>query len=150
MMVPVLVNTDPLDAGKLLSDFTSANCEAGAIVSCVGQVRAEGGDVNRLHLQSYEPLTTAGILDEINAVRARFDLVDLIVRHRIGDIAAGETIVFVAAASAHRRAAFEAADSLMDALKTRAVFWKREDGPDGPKWIEPRAQDYTDAKRWIS
>jgi molybdopterin synthase catalytic subunit len=60
----------------------------------------------------------------------------------------GEAIVFVAAAAAHRRTAFDAADFLMDQLKTRAPLWKREDGPDGRRWIEPRPADHADAARW--
>ena len=79
---------------------------------------------------------------------ARFDVSDLLVVHRCGDVAAGEAIVFVAASSPHRRAAFLAADYLMDRLKTDAAFWKREDGVDGSRWIEPTGQDQADRKRW--
>ena len=70
------------------------------------------------------------------------------VQHRVGEMKAGDTIVFVATASAHRRAAFEAADFLMDYLKTKAVFWKREKTDLGDAWIEPRDADYADAERW--
>ena len=68
--------------------------------------------------------------------------------HRVGEILPGETIVFVATASTHRRAAFEAADFLMDYLKTEAVFWKKESTDQTDSWIEPRADDYADAERW--
>ena len=80
--------------------------------------------------------------------RERWPISELCVVHRTGEMKPGETIVFVAAASAHRRAAFEAADFLMDYLKTKAVFWKREDTEKGPAWIEPREEDYKDASRW--
>ena len=78
----------------------------------------------------------------------RFGLIAARVVHRCGLIAPGEAIVFVAAAAAHRRAAFEAADAMMDRLKTDAVFWKREDAVDGSRWIEPTAKDRADRARW--
>ena len=81
---------------------------------------------------------------------ARFDLQDVRIVHRVGKIAPGEPIVFVAAASSHRRAAFEACDFLMDYLKSRAPFWKKETGPDGARWIEPKPQDHADIARWES
>ena len=80
--------------------------------------------------------------------RARWSLHDLTILHRVGQIAAGEAIVFVATAAGHRRAAFEACDFLMDYLKSRAPFWKKEHGPDGAKWVEPTAQDHADRDRW--
>jgi molybdopterin synthase catalytic subunit len=73
---------------------------------------------------------------------------DVLVVHRYGPIEPGEAIVFVATAAEHRRAAFEAADYLMDRLKTEAPFWKKERGPDGERWIEARAVDHEDAARW--
>jgi molybdopterin synthase catalytic subunit len=78
----------------------------------------------------------------------RFPVHHIRVVHRCGIVPAGEPIVFAAAAAAHRRPAFEAADFLMDRLKTEAVFWKREDGPSGSTWIEPREADYADRGRW--
>ena len=80
---------------------------------------------------------------------SRWSLDDLQVLHRIGEIPVGDTIVFVAAASKHRREAFEAVDFLMDYLKTEAIFWKKEITMNDSKWIEPREKDYLDAKRWI-
>ena len=82
--------------------------------------------------------------------RARFSVIDVLVAHRWGYLAVGEPIVFVAVAAEHRRAAFEAADFLMDQLKTRAPFWKKETGPDGQRWIEARSQDHADAARWTA
>ena len=79
---------------------------------------------------------------------ARFQIASTRVVHRCGQILPGEPIVFAAAAARHRRAAFEAADYLMDRLKTEAMFWKREDGPDGSNWIEPTSRDYIDRDRW--
>src|SRR6185436_11374576 len=82
------------------------------------------------------------------AAKARWNLTDYLVVHRIGKITPGEAVVFVATAAAHRREAFEAADHLMDYLKSRAPFWKKEHGPTGAKWVEPTAQDHIDAARW--
>jgi molybdopterin synthase catalytic subunit len=79
---------------------------------------------------------------------ARFGVGDILVIHRCGTIAPGETIVFVATASPHRRAAFEAADYLMDRLKSEAVFWKKEQGVDAARWIEPTDEDRADLARW--
>ena len=78
----------------------------------------------------------------------RFSLHDYLIVHRTGRIEAGEPIVFVATAATHRREAFEAADFLMDYLKSRAPFWKKELGPDGERWIEPHARDLSDVARW--
>ena len=82
------------------------------------------------------------------AAIARFALQDALVVHRIGRMAPGEAVVFVAAAAAHRRAAFEACDQIMDYLKSRAPFWKKQHGPDGPRWIDPTPADLADAARW--
>ena len=93
-------------------------------------------------------MTENGIAAALSAARERWPLTHVQVVHRVGDMAPKETIVFVATASKHRRAAFEAADFLMDYLKTEAVFWKRESTPDQTTWIEPREEDYSDASRW--
>lgn len=140
-----------LDAGKCLDAFSQKNQEAGAVVSFSGQVRAEGKTetVLSLFLQAYEPLTRENIKDKVLEAKTRWSLDDLQILHRIGEIPVGDTIVFVAAASKHRREAFEAVDFLMDYLKTEAIFWKKEITMNDSKWIEPREKDYLDAKRWI-
>lgn len=140
----------PIDSGDELKRFENQVRNAGAIVSFSGQVRpdARHGKVTELHLQAYSPMTENGIETAMKTAQERWPLDGLIVLHRIGDIASGETIVFVAAASKHRRAAFEAADFLMDYLKTEAVFWKKETTQTGAHWIEPRDEDYHDATRW--
>lgn len=123
--------------------------QAGAIVSFSGSVRDEGGEVAALYLQSYSPLTETGIRNAMAEAQRRWPIEALVVRHRTGWIAVGETIVFVAAAAAHRRDAFEAVDFLMDMLKTEAIFWKKERLASGEeRWIEPRRQDHDDRARW--
>jgi molybdopterin synthase catalytic subunit len=146
----IKVQTEALDPGELLARFSQGRTDCGAVVSFTGLARAdtEGAAVSALELDAYPGFTEQAI--EAMAVEAarRFDVRDLLIVHRYGKIAPGEAIVFVAAAAEHRRAAFQAADFLMDRLKTEAPFWKKETGPDGERWIEPRAPDYDDAARW--
>jgi molybdopterin synthase catalytic subunit len=146
----VRVQTAPFDAGRLLGEFSAGRTDAGGVVSFTGIARdATGGQaVTTLELDAYPGFTEPAIAAMEQEARARFDVQDLLVVHRHGAIAPGEAIVFVAAAAVHRRAAFEAADFLMDRLKTQAPFWKKETGPDGARWIEPRPSDYDDAGRW--
>ena len=145
-----MISSAPLYPDALLAQFSAANPEAGAIVSFSGNVRVDkdDGQTCALILEAYEPVTSNGIAEAIKTAQSRWDLNDVIVRHRIGEMKPSETIVFVAAASKHRRDAFLATDFLMDYLKTEAFFWKKEVFETGEKWIEPRAQDYSDAKRW--
>lgn len=144
-----LVET-PFDPGAELNVFSKRAMGAGAIVSFTGHVRpqAEGDTVACLTLQAHPSLTLAGMEAASSHATTRWPLIDCEIIHRHGEMAPGEAIVFVATASAHRRAAFEAADFLMDYLKTKAVFWKKETGSAGHRWIEPRAEDYADAVRW--
>ncbi len=93
-------------------------------------------------------MTARSLTALAEAGAARFEVSDVLVVHRGGEITPGETIVFVAVASPHRRQAFFAADYLMDRLKTEAMFWKHESGPDGGRWIEPTEQDRADRARW--
>lgn len=138
----------PFNPAAKLEAFTKTNEDAGAITSFLGQVRNETGSVNELYLEQYPGVTEAGIEDAVSKAKARWNLTDVLVIHRIGAMSVGEPIVLVATASKHRRAAFESCDYLMDYLKTEAVFWKRQTGADGTEWIEPRDEDYKDNDRW--
>lgn len=123
----------------------------GAVVSFVGLARpadASGGAVGGLYLDSYPGMTEASLGGVAADALARFPVSAVRVVHRCGAIAPGAPIVFAAAAAPHRRAAFEAADYLMDRLKTDAVLWKREDGIDGSRWIEPSEADRAARARW--
>lgn len=132
---------------EALAAFNAAYAEAGGIVSFLGKVRP-GGGVRALELTHYEPLTLPGMEELANAARGRFDLEGALVWHRVGVMHPGEAIVLVATAARHRRSAFEAADYLMDHLKSAAWFWKRERRDDGWHWIEPRDEDRADLERW--
>ena len=144
------VSDEPFEAGTELAAFEAEAAGAGAVVTFTGLVRdhATAGEVRSLTLQAYSPMTERGIEKAMTEAEARWPLMAIKVIHRTGEMAPGEAIVFVATASAHRRAAFEAADFLMDYLKTEAVFWKKEATPEGEHWIEPRSQDYEDRARW--
>ncbi|MDE2487586.1 MAG: molybdenum cofactor biosynthesis protein MoaE [Alphaproteobacteria bacterium] len=144
----IIVSEAPFDPGALLSEFSSGRTEVGAVATFTGIARAECGEASILELEAYPGFTEAEIGRIAEDARRRFELDDLLVRHRIGRIAPGETIVFVATAAKHRRAAFEACDYLMDYLKSRAPFWKKEHGPAGARWVEPRAADHADIARW--
>jgi molybdopterin synthase catalytic subunit len=146
--VIVRLQAEAFDPGALLGEFCRGREETGAVVSFTGLARAGAGAVASLELEAYEGFTDAEIERIAQAAAARFSLQDLLIVHRIGRIGPGEAIVFVATASSHRREAFEAADHLMDYLKSRAPFWKKEHGPAGERWIEPTAQDLSDAARW--
>jgi len=145
-----MLTQTPINAGQSLSKFIEKNVQSGGIVSFSGNVREQSdkGKVTALFLQAYEPLTSQGIEAVKEEANAKWPLNDIYVFHRIGNIKAGETIVFVATAAKHRRIAFEAAEFLMDYLKTQAIFWKKEITETGEMWIEPREEDYKDAQRW--
>ncbi len=138
----------PFDPGQALGEFCRDRQETGAIASFTGLARAEQGRTDILELEAYPGFTEREIgRHEADAV-ARFSLQDVLIIHRTGPIPPGEAIVFVATAAPHRRAALEACDFLMDYLKSRAPFWKKETGPDGARWIEPTDRDRDDLARW--
>ena len=142
------LSQDPFDPGALLSAFCAGRHEVGAVASFTGLARSEAGGTQTLELEAYPGFTEREIGRIAEEAKARFGLDDLAIRHRVGRIAPGEAIVFVATAARHRRAAFEACDFLMDYLKSRAPFWKKAHGPDGARWIEPRPEDHADVARW--
>jgi molybdopterin synthase catalytic subunit len=142
---------EPIAAERELGEFTAGLTGEGAVASFLGIARplaADGERVERLVLDHHPRLTLLSLDEIAAAARERFDTSSLRIVHRCGAVAPGETIVFVAAAAVHRRAAFEAADYMMDRLKTDAVLWKREDRPGGSHWIEPREDDYSALERW--
>ncbi len=134
------------DPAAELADFAGRD-DIGGVVSFTGLCRRDDG-VFALELEAYPGFTEAAIAAEAAQVAAAHHLLDLRIVHRTGRIAPGEAIVFVAAAAAHRREAFLGADRMMDFLKSRAPFWKREHTATGSRWITPRPGDYDDAARW--
>jgi molybdopterin synthase catalytic subunit len=136
------------DPAAELAAFTAAHPQAGGVVSFLGQVRLEAGEVEALELRHFEPLTLPGMAELADEAQRRWALDGLLLLHRHGTMRPGEPIVLVAAAARHRRDAFAAADFCMDHLKSRAWFWKREKTAAGWRWIEPREDDHADLARW--
>ena len=144
----ITLTRDCFDPGAELSRFCQGRQTTGAIASFVGLARGEAGQDVALELEAYPGFTEIEIQGFAAQALAHFRLDDVAIIHRHGPIATGEPIVMVLTAAAHRRAAFDACDYLMDYLKSRAPFWKREGGPDAPRWIEPTVRDHEDLARW--
>jgi molybdopterin synthase catalytic subunit len=146
----IAVQPEPFDAAALLADFSARAAGAGAVASFTGLVRGDndGASVSALELDHHPRLTEKAIAGIAADAAARFALIDVAIVHRHGALDPGEPIVFVAAAAAHRRAAFDAVDYVMDRLKTEAPFWKRELRSDGAHWLEARDSDFAGLRRW--
>jgi molybdopterin synthase catalytic subunit len=140
----VRIVADAFDPQAEASAFCAGRDDAGALVTFCGYCRStnKGEAVAELRLDQYEGFTEKEIVRIAQDVAARFSCPDLLVIHRVGAIKPGEAIVLVAALGTHRANAFEAVKVLMDYLKTDAPLWKRETGPSGARWIEPRVEDY--------
>jgi molybdopterin synthase catalytic subunit len=139
------------DPATELAQLTRCAAGDGAVVSFVGLARdtTKGGEsLDRLVLEHHPRLTLKSLEVIASAALERFHVTQVQIVHRYGNILPGEPIVFAGASSPHRRAAFEAADYVMDRLKTEAVFWKREETESGSTWIEPTEGDYGDRDRW--
>lgn len=147
-MLDVRLLDRPFNPGSLIGPFTKAHPGLGGVCTFVGEVRGERGGVETLELTHYEPLTLPGMERLAEQACARFELLGLLIAHRIGILRAGEPIVCVSAAARHRRAAIDAVDFTMDHLKSAAWFWKRERRADGWHWIEPRPDDHAALARW--
>ncbi len=149
--VDVRVLENGFSVGEALAAFNAAHPDSGGITSFVGTVRPDG-EVKALELTHYEPLTLPGMEEIAAQAMERWSLDGMLAWHRVGMLTPGQSIVLVAAAARHRRAAFEATDFVMDHLKSAAWFWKREQrgtGADGAwHWISPRDADYSDRARW--
>jgi molybdopterin synthase catalytic subunit len=144
----IRLTKEPFDPGAELTCFCANRAETGAVASFVGLARGEGGAAVALELEAYPGFTETAIAAFAGQASRRFALQDFAIMHRIGRIAPGEAIVLVLTAAAHRREAFQACDYLMDYLKSRAPFWKREHGPAGSRWVEPAPRDLADVDRW--
>lgn len=146
----ISVQAADFDVGAETSLLTTQSNNVGAIVSFAGLCRDEGGKLNALELEHYPGMAEAKLEKIAQDATERWNLSGLTIIHRFGRIEPGGNIVMVIAASSHRRAAFEAADFLMDFLKTDAPFWKKEHLVDGSSgdWIEAKDSDDADKARW--
>ena len=151
----VRVQTEPFDPGAELNAFLKDTREAGGIAVFVGQMRdfkgpdrATGEAVSAMTLEHYPGMTEKAIGEIVAQARARWQVIDALVIHRVGTLRPADPIVLVAVASAHRGDAFAACEFIMDYLKTRAPFWKKEQSDAGPRWVEARESDDLAAERW--
>jgi molybdopterin synthase catalytic subunit len=149
-MATIKVQAEDFDAAAEAAALTRGRADIGALVSFVGLCRDEGGRLARLEIEHYQGMAEEELARVAEEAEKRWPLLGVTVIHRFGEIVAGERIVLVVAASAHRAAAFEAADFLMDYLKTRAPFWKRAHRVDGTveDWVEAKSTDSKAAARW--
>lgn len=142
------VQAEPFDAGAELNRFTAGLQGAGAVVSFTGIVRDLTGSLQAMEIEHYPGMTEAAIGAIMEEARTRWALTGALVIHRHGRLAPGAPIMMVATASAHRLAAFQAAEFLMDYLKSRAPFWKKEIGADGAEWVAAKDEDEDALNRW--
>ena len=144
----VRIAADAFDPGAEANGFTARQTAAGAVVTFTGLVRDEGGRLTGLEIEHYPGMTEKAIAAMVEQAMARWSLADAVVIHRYGRLAGRDPIMMVATASRHRADAFAAAEFLMDYLKSRAPFWKKELSADGAAWVAARDEDEAALKRW--
>ncbi|HIJ37376.1 MAG TPA: molybdenum cofactor biosynthesis protein MoaE [Rhodospirillaceae bacterium] len=144
----VRVQRQDFDFGEEIRRLTSARTDIGAVATFLGLVRDDAQKLSALTLEHYPGMTERQLAAIEAAARRRWSLIDVAIIHRFGRLLSGAQIVMVAVAANHRLAAFEACEFLMDWLKTRAPFWKLEEGPGGCHWVEPKNEDDQRAERW--
>jgi molybdopterin synthase catalytic subunit len=149
-LVTIRIQQADFDIAREISALTGGRTDIGAVVSFSGICRgSEGGEaIAALTLEHYPEMAEAEIARHADTAMSRWPLTGLTVIHRVGRITPGENIVLVLTASRHRQAAFQAAEFLMDYLKTNAPFWKREESAAGAGWVEARHDDDAAAARW--
>jgi len=148
--VPVRIQTQDFDAGAEIAALRRGDPKIGAVASFIGVCRDanDGEAVKKMTLEHYPGMTEKAIEKIISEARRRWDVMDALVIHRIGELKPTDQIVLVVVTGAHRGEAFAACEFIMDYLKTRAPFWKKEETPQGARWVEARASDDEAAQRW--
>ena len=146
----MVVRVDParFDPGAELNAFSKGVGNVGAVVSFTGVVRDVAGGLSAMEIEHYPGMTEKAIAAVVDEAKSRWSLADALVIHRYGRLEAGDMIMMVATASRHRVDAFQAAEYLMDYLKSRAPFWKKELTRDGAEWVEARDEDEAALGRW--
>ena len=148
--MPVRVQTEDFDLSTEVRQLRAGRPEVGAVATFIGTVRDinEGASVAEMELEHYPGMTEKALEDIIERARERFKLVDALVIHRVGPLLPQDQIVLVATLSAHRGEAFTACEFIMDYLKSEAPFWKKEQTPDGARWVDTRSSDEAALRRW--
>jgi molybdopterin synthase catalytic subunit len=150
MTATIRLQREPFDAATEAAKLTRGRTDVGAVVTFTGICRGDesGAKLIAMTLEHYPGMAEAEVARHVEAAERRWPLLGVTVIHRYGRIEPGEDIVLVVTASSHRQDAFAAAEFLMDYLKTRAPFWKKEETPAGARWVEARASDDDAAARW--
>jgi molybdopterin synthase catalytic subunit len=148
--MPVRVQTDDFDLSEEVRRLRAGRPEVGAVVTFVGTVRDinDGASVAEMELEHYPGMTEKALEDIVARAKARWQLVDALVVHRVGPMRPEEQIVLVVTLSAHRGEAFAACEFIMDYLKTEAPFWKKEQTPQGTRWVDARSSDDAALRKW--
>ena len=148
--MPVRVQTEDFDLSTEVAQLRAADARIGAVAAFVGLVRDinDGASVSEMTLEHYPGMTEKALEAIVAEARGRWDIYDALVIHRVGPLAPCDQIVLVAVTSAHRGESFAACEFIMDYLKTRAPFWKKEATPDGGRWVDARETDDSAALRW--
>jgi molybdopterin synthase catalytic subunit len=146
----VRIQTGDFDAGAEIAALRRSNPKIGAVASFIGVCRDvnDGGAVTKMTLEHYPGMTEKALEKIVAEAKARWKVMDVLVVHRVGELKPADQIVLVVVAGGHRGEAFAACEFIMDYLKTRAPFWKKEETPQGPRWVEARASDDDAAQRW--
>lgn len=143
----IRVSHEDFDVSEELAKLERPERKAGAAVTFTGIVRSDDG-VTAMHLEHYPEMTEKSLAKIIEKARARWEIEDVVVIHRVGELKAGDRIVLTVVTSAHRREAFEASEFIMDWLKTEAPFWKKEMTAEGGRWVDARESDELAKSRW--
>jgi len=146
----VRVQSADFDVAREVAAMRAGDARVGAVASFIGTVRDvnDAASVSTLTLEHYPGMTEKALEAIVSEAKARFDIYAALVVHRVGELKPTDQIVLVVVTSAHREAAFDACRFLMDYLKTRAPFWKKEETPAGARWVDARASDDEAAARW--
>ena len=146
----ISVQLEDFDAGREMAAVRAGNPKVGAVASFIGVVRDmnDGEGIATMTLEHYPGMTEKALNGIVEQAKARWEVLDCTVIHRFGKLAPLDQIVFVAVASGHRGDAFAACEFIMDFLKTQAPFWKKEDTPEGARWVEAKDSDDAAAGRW--
>jgi molybdopterin synthase catalytic subunit len=148
--MPVRIQEQDFDVSCELAALRAGDKRVGAVATFVGVVRDlnDASQVNMLTLEHYPGMTEKALAQIVDDAKQRWDIYDALIIHRVGALRPSDQIVLVAVTSAHRGESFAACQFIMDYLKTRAPFWKKEQTPEGERWVEARASDEDAAARW--
>ena len=148
--MPVRVQTSDFDVSHEVATLRAGDARVGAVAVFVGMVRDvnQSSEVATLTLEHYPGMTEKALTAIVDEAKARWNIIEALVIHRVGELKPTDQIVLVAVTGSHRGEAFAACEFIIDYLKTRAPFWKKEQTPSGPRWVDARASDDGAAARW--